>query len=410
MNTINPTLKNHLEKDEEKRQEIWDNSVKLFHQNKFKESITELKRYLAPDAEITEDDGKSKFAFKQGSVTVYCRFTNETFYAYVNLLKVEYPDPIVFRRLLNLNASEFTQTKASIVKDFIRLTTETLLELCSPTKIYWDLHELATQGDKLDDLLSIYSKGVKEISPPENIWSEESQKIGSKFIRKWIEQSLKKAQFWYAKNDLYAASWWLIGRIFSVLYFIHPEGKLCEELNDIVDDYNNQDRSQEENIKRVILRLRKILEMSDEELNENFFHVRRTFLTMKPASSDVLTKYLESSLNSADRFKSLGHKESEYMALIYGLGLLLNNLQMENSFTEEMIRIYEMAHLDFMQVKAPEVLLAHFDKNLNLYDKVKRVFKNSKKPLKMNLETEKDKQTIIRYLRTFYDRALNGEF
>ncbi|MCB0279858.1 MAG: hypothetical protein KDD94_10165, partial [Calditrichaeota bacterium] len=125
------------------------------HEKKYDESIRKLAEYLDPESKITVENGKTKFELIQGSVIIYCRYTEKTFYAYINVLHVEYPDPIVFRRLLNLNSSSFNSCKASIVKDYIRLTTETLIELASPAKIFWDLHELSTHGDKLDDVLSI---------------------------------------------------------------------------------------------------------------------------------------------------------------------------------------------------------------------------------------------------------------
>ena len=408
--TINPNLQEVLDRDEEKQQEIWDKAVKLFHEKKVHESIHVLVKYFDPDVEIRQENGKYKFELTQGSATIYCRFTNETFYAYLNVLKVEYPDPIVFRRLLNLNSSEFNQTKASIVKDYIRLTTETLIELSSPSKIYWDLHELATHGDKLDDVLSIYSKGVKEIDPPNEVWGEDRSMLGIKYTRKWIDQALEKSHFWYQKNDLYAASWWLIGRIFSIMHFVHPEGKLLEELIDIVEEYNNQERTQEENIKRVILRLRKIRDLSDDELKENFFSLKRTFQTLKPASGDLITKYMESSLGSADRFKSLGHRESEYMALCYGLGLLLNNFLMDTNFTERMIRAYEIAHLDYLQEANEALLKRHSSENsAPLLKKITTMFNSEKNILERSFENDKDLEYIIKQMRELYDSTLGNE-
>jgi len=410
MKTINPNLQSLLDKDEEKQQRVWDQAVRLHHEKKYVESIKKIATYFNPDIEFRFEDGKHKFELIQGSAMIYCRITEETFYAYLNVLKVEYPDPIVFRRLLNLNATEFNQTKASIVKDYIRLTTETLLELSSPSKIFWDLHELAIHGDKLDDLLSIYSKGVKGIHAPEQLRSGEDAEIGIKYIRLWVEQALEKSHFWYEKNDLYASSWWLVGRIFSIIHCIHPEGKLLEDLNDIVEEYNNQDRNQEENIKRVIIRLRRIKDLSDDELKENLFNLKRTFQTRKPASSELIAKYLESSANSADRFKSLGHRESEFMALTYGLGLLLNNYLMDQEFTERMVRVYEAAHFDYLQEANLTLLKTHLSANgLGFGSRIKHIFSSEKKASELSFSNEKDLEFIIKKLRTFYDSVLVGE-
>ena len=241
------------------------------------------------------------------------------------------------------------------MKDNIRLTTETLIDLASPSKIYWDLYELATHGDKLDDVLSIYSKGVTEVNGLKKItWEKEEIEIKLKYLRIWLKEALEKSEFWYKKNDLYVASWWLIGRIFTIKYFIQPEGKLNEELSDIIEEYNNGDRSQDENIKRVINRLRKISLFTDDEIRENFFQTEYTFQTSKPANKELITKYLEASLSSADRFKSLGHKETELISLLYGIGLLLMNYIMDKDFTKELGKVYEFAHIDFMNALYPE--------------------------------------------------------
>jgi hypothetical protein len=410
MSSVNPRVEIIINRDEDKRQEIWTKAVKLFHEKKYLESLLEIVPYFDEETEVRFENGKHKFELRQGSVILYCRITEDTFYAYINVLKVEYPDPIVFRRLLNLNISAFNQTKASIVKNYIRLTTETMLDLASPSKIFWDLHELATEGDKLDDVLSIYSKGVKEIDIKRDYWDENKKKKGAFYIKKWIDEALEKSQFWYEKNDLYAASWWLIGRIFSILYFVHPEGKLYEEFQTIVDEYNNQDRSQDENIKRVILKLRKIRSLADDELYENFFSAKLTFLTAKPMSSDLLVKYLESSLNSANRFKSLGYIDSEYISLLYGLGLILNNFMLDSEYVREMARIYEMGHLDFMNDCYPSEVKKHFSKDEgSKFAKIKKLFQKSSKPEKMNLAVEKDRAIIIKKIRSFYEKTLSGD-
>ena len=89
MNLINYQLDQFLEKDTKKQQEIWDDAVKLYHNKKPFEAIKKLAEYLNPSAEIRYENDKHKFELIQGSVRNYCRITKETFYAYINVLKVE---------------------------------------------------------------------------------------------------------------------------------------------------------------------------------------------------------------------------------------------------------------------------------------------------------------------------------
>ena len=411
MKVINSKLNAFLEKDEDKQLELWDEAVKFYHEKKYDESIRKLTENLDPDSKISVENGKTKFELIQGSVVIYCRYTDKTFYAYINVLHVDYPDPIVFRRLLNLNSTTFSSCKASIVKDYIRLTTETLIELASPAKIYWDLHELSTHGDKLDDVLSIYSKGVREIDfPSTKKWEQPQINIGIKYLRIWLNESLKKSEFWYNKNDLYVASWWLLGRMFSILYFVQPEGKLFEEFVDIVDDYNSEERSQDENIKRVINRIRKILKFTDEELKDSFFSTKYTFQINKSVNREMIVKYLEASLNSANRFKSLGHLETEYMSLIYSLGLLLNHYVMDRDFTEELAKEYEAAHIDFMNEFDPSRLKKLYKNYYSgIKDRLKGFLGLQADPTSMKLTNNKDRSAIIKNLRNLYEDILAGD-
>lgn len=409
MNIINHRISSFLQKDSDERQAIWDDAVKLFHQGQFHDSIKKLALYLDPSIELREENGKTKFELKQGSVTLFCRFTEESVYAYINVLAIEYHDPIVYRRLLNLNSSEFQNCKASIVKNYIRLSTESLLELASPTRIYWDLHELSTHGDKLDDILSIYSKGVSEteqVSHEE--WSNEQIERSYNFFHKWIDQALIKSEFWYRKNDLYVASWWLLGRLYSILYFVQPEGKLQEEIWEIINDYSNDDRSHDENIKRLIIRLQKLKRLSKKEVIRDFYSSSYIFQTQKPITRSMLVKYLDSSLNSADRFKTLGHKESEYIALVYGLGLVISNFMLDDDFLKELIEAYEMAHVDFILQADANRIRKYYRNGENRSMKQLSLFA-SKENIPKGLESEADLSIVIKKLRHFYSSILDGE-
>jgi hypothetical protein len=408
MKSINSKI-NHFQKvDTESQETLWEEALTLFHEGKQKESIKKVAKYLDPKVNIYEENGKLKFELRQGSVKIFVRITDETYYAYINVLSIEYPDPIVYRRLLNLNASTFNNCKASIVKDYIRLTTEALLELASPTRVYWDLYELSTHGDQLDDVLSISSKGVKDMSYVlVESWDQKRQEISIKYIRKWIKQALQKSEYWYRKNDLYVASWWLLGRLFSIVYFVQPEGKLFEEINEINEDYNNQNRNHDENIKRVIIRMNKILNMSDEELKESFFTAYYTFQTNKPISKDILLKYMANSMASADRFRSMGHHESEYISLLYGLGMLINNYSIESEFLELLTDVYEIAHVDFMQEMHPDHLKMLFKgRNRSIFERIKSLFQKSQKNL--DITNKKDLKIVTKRIREFYDQVLES--
>lgn len=410
MSTIyNRKIAAFIDRDTEARQNIWDEALALFHQGKFLDSIKKTAEYLDPEVKFYTEDGKVKFELKQGSVILFCRITDETVYAYINVLSIEYPDPIVYRRLLNLNATEFQSCRASIVKNFIRLTTETLIELASPSKLFWDLHELSTHGDKLDDILSIYSKGVRDVlnNEPADL-PEKSIEMNYRYYRFWLKQALEKSEFWYRKNDLYVASWWLLGRIYSIIYFVQPEGKLYEEMQDIIRDYNNNERTHDENIKRVILRMQKLYNMKKEEVVQNFYKTSYIFQTQNPINRSMLIKYLDSSLTSADRFRTLGHKESEYISLVYGLGMVINNFVADDDFLKDVIEVYEMAHVDFMtEADVSQVRRYYRNKRQSLLGQLINVVKPGHVP--RSLSEEKDLDEVIKRLRNFYHALLDGE-
>lgn len=406
---INKRIAHFLDKDTDERQEIWDDALKLHHQKKYVASIKKVATYLDADVKFRTEGGKVKFEMKQGSVTLFCRITDTTVYVYINVLKIDYHDPIVYRRLLNLNATEFQNTKASIHKDYIRLHTESLLELASPSRLYWDWHELSTYGDKLDDILSIYSKGVRETNTTETKpWEKDRQERHYHFFTMWLDQALEKSEFWYKKNDLYVASWWLLGRIYSILYFVQPEGKLYEELNEIIADYHNEERTHDENIKRLILRLRKLKGMNKEEALKNFYTSQYIFQTQKPMTRGMLIKYLDSAMTSADRFKTLGHRESEYIALLYGLGMVINNFLADDEFLKDMIDIYEMAHVDFMREENETKVYKYYKTvEYSFLRSLKGRFESRHIP--QGIVEEKDLEVIIKRLRRFYNSILDGE-
>ncbi|MCB0279020.1 MAG: hypothetical protein KDD94_05940, partial [Calditrichaeota bacterium] len=241
-------------------------------------------------------------------------------------------------------------------------------------------------------------------------WTAKQVETSITFLRIWLKESLAKSEFWYNKNDLYVASWWLLGRIFSILYFVQPEGKLYEEFVDIVDDYNNEERSQDENIKRVINRIRKILKFSDDELKDSFFSTKYTFQTNKSVNREMIVKYLEASLNSANRFKSLGHLETEYMSLIYSLGLLLDHYVMDKDFTIELAKEYEAAHIDFLNASDPARLKKLYKNYYSSFkDRIKGLIGMQPDPTKMDLTNNKDRITVIKNLRSLYEEVLEGE-
>src|SRR5690606_33936341 len=92
------------------------------------------------------------FVLHQGSVLVRGEIDEEKVSAEIVLAGMPEPSIPVMRRLLELNFNLY-YSRCAVSGDKICMRFDTDLVTATPNKLYYGLKELATKGDKQDDLL-----------------------------------------------------------------------------------------------------------------------------------------------------------------------------------------------------------------------------------------------------------------
>ena len=110
---------------------------------------------------------KAGLTFYQGSKIVRGNFTNERFNAELTLAKMPQPSVPVMRRLLEMNFTLY-YSRFALDNERLCMRFESDLETANPSKLYYGLKELATRGDKQDDLL-VQDFGVLQMADNEHV-------------------------------------------------------------------------------------------------------------------------------------------------------------------------------------------------------------------------------------------------
>jgi hypothetical protein len=350
----------------------WTDADTLFKEKKYPESIDAFFDYLRDDTlknVVYERNGENgHFEFYQGSKIVRGSFDKDTLKAEVALARMPQPAVPVMRRLLEMNFSLF-YSRFSLDNDRLCMRFDSDTDAASPSKLYYGLKELATKGDKQDDLL-VQDFAMLETTDSEHITPipQEEKEVKYEYLQKWIGQVLDTISGLDADKFSGGNAYLLLSLIYRLDYLITPEGKLLNDLEKIAGIYFKKDeRPVMEKNRDMIEEFKKLKEMPKEEVFKYLFRSKCTFSIVAPQQY----KTIADSIHGANQ-NMTWYRDNNYPAIAsqiteYGIAYCQYSYSLPKAITE-------LYHL-YMMINYPDFFMALGYKK-SLYNAAKNQFES----------------------------------
>lgn len=272
----------------------WSRAEELFKEKNIYESIDEFFEYLQDDAignvmhERTGEEGK--FFIYQGSKIVRGFYNKDNFKAELTLARMATPSMPVMRRLLEMNFNLY-YSRYALDGDRLCMRFDTETSNASPSKLYYGLKELATLGDKQDDLL-VQDFTALEMVDTDHIGElpEAEKEVKYAFMQKWIEEVLQTIHKLDAEKFSGGIAYLLLCLLYRIDFLISPEGKLLNEFEKIIQlYYKKKERPVVEKNRDMIESIKKIHSKTKEDVFPFLFHSKYTFSITQPQNFKTIS-------------------------------------------------------------------------------------------------------------------------
>ncbi|HFC00436.1 MAG TPA: hypothetical protein ENJ53_06480 [Phaeodactylibacter sp.] len=286
----------------------WDKALDLFEQKEYLSSYLEFFNYLRDNLEdnVTwkEDHGKIFFEIYQGSKKITGIADTQKVTAEAKVAQTKTLNIGFMRRLLERNFVLRYSRFALDEDNNITIRFDTNILDGSPYKLYYAFKELATNADKLDDVLVDEFKMLEPVSISHlvSIPSHEKE-VKYQFLIQEIEAAIAAMDSGKPSLDKHPGgyAYVLLNLTYKLDYLIRPEGFMMETLERIHRMYFSNDGKNPAQ-KNVIIRkeLKKLLARSKEDFFKEMYLTKSTFGVTKPVNHDRVIGFIDGELHHMD--------------------------------------------------------------------------------------------------------------
>lgn len=287
--------------------EQWEAAIVAFDEERYMAAFTLFLEFLKNEKgnniQHWMDDGVLKFNITQGSKKIVGHADSQRVQVEVKVAKTEGLKLAFMQQLMERNYTLRYSRFALDKNNDISMRFDTDLLDASPYKLYNALKEVATNADKLDDLLIEEHKDV--LFPIDNQHIEESsieeKSVKYQFIKASITKVLQRSHQ-LNKRDLEAGiAYLLLDLTYKMDYLVKPEGFMMETLERIHRQYFASDKKEiEEKCSVLIKEFEEIDSRSEEELTKEIYHTIATFGITSPVNHERVASFIDGELPNMD--------------------------------------------------------------------------------------------------------------
>ena len=348
----------------------WTDADKLFKEKKYPESFDAFFDYLRDDGQqnvvYQRNGGEGRFECYQGSKILRGNFNGEVFQAEVTLARMPQPSVPVMRRLLEMNFNLY-YSRFALDNERLCMRFDSDVETANPSKLYYGLKEIATKGDKQDDLL-VQDFSILQSIETEHIFEipQHEKEVKYEYFQKWIKQTLDTVATLDTDKFSGGIAYMLLTLVYKIDYLISPEGKLLHELENIAWLYFKKDeRPVIEKNRDMIAEFKKLQAKTKEELFSYLFRSKHTFAITSPQAYKTITDTIKSANENCVWYRDNNHHYAGTQITEYGIAYCQYSYSLPRAITE-------FFHL-YMVINYPEYFLALGYKEV-YYDAFKNQF------------------------------------
>jgi len=318
--------------------ECWTKSVDYFKEKKFIESYIEFFNYLrdpkVDNVKFTTTTNKVDFEFIQGSKIVKGYANEKEIFAEAEVVIFDKPNVAVMRKLLNENYylwfSKFTIRDNKFTLHYRVPSVE-----AHPSSVYFSLKEVANISDSFDDVLQNEFPFLQpvNISHIQEI-TETEKSIKLKFLKEWINATLKRVDELDQDNFSGARAFLLLTITYKLYYLLAPEGLLLDDLRFIQGIFFRKDGTTDvERNYKMITEYKKILDKTDQDISKSLYKVKATFAVVKPTHYTKVIDFVNDELNKINWYRDNKYYDIQLAICEYIVAYSYFNFGMEPVIT-----------------------------------------------------------------------------
>lgn len=335
----------------------WDKALSLFEKEQYLASYLEFFNYLRDNFEDNviweEKGGKIHFEVFQGSkkatgIADANKVTVEAKVAKSDMLNIGF-----MRRLLERNFALRYSRFALDAEDNITIRFDTYILDGSPYKLYYALKELATNADKLDDILIDEFKMLKPVDTSHLIELPILEKeVKYNFLIKEINAALAAMDSGKPSLDQYPGgfAYILLNLSYKLDYLTKPEGFMMETLERIHRIYFTTDGKNTAQ-KNVVIRkeLKKLLDRPREDFFKEMYLTKSTFGITKPVNHDRVVGFIDGELHHMDWYNQHNYEAIAIGVPGYIVGYCMFNFAVPRPDRELFHLYYQIVEADYFK-------------------------------------------------------------
>jgi hypothetical protein len=303
--------------------EHWEAAINAFDEENYIASLTFFLDFLKNDQENNvekwSEEGILKFKIIQGSKKIIGRVHGthievEAKVAKTKGLRLEFMH-FLMERNYSLRYSRFALDEDNDIS--VRFDTE--LMDASPYKLYNALKEVATNADKLDDLLIDEYSDILFPVDNQHIEATTSQEkdVKYQFTQQWVKEVLLRAEKLDIKELDAGVAYLLLDLTYKLDYLIQPQGFMMESLERVHRQYFASDnKTIEEKCDLLLEEFKKIYNRPKEEFAKEIYHTIATFGITSPVDHDRVANFIDGELPNMDWY--LNHNYADIALAIPG--------------------------------------------------------------------------------------------
>jgi hypothetical protein len=293
----------------------WNTAIDLYSAGDFLLSFKNLLEFLKQDNDqenlsYTLKDNLIEFILYQGSVKLTGKHHNNKLEVQAKLAEAkDLPEEMMLRLLQKNYEFEYVKYALNDANEILLVLNSGLAD-AQPNVVLRGLRELATQADKLDDLIASDFEKVDIVETTHT--KELDSKIktaNTSFIKKQILELFEDIK---AEEEIYEYhEFTKIYRIFNLVYamdfLLTPQGQIMESLEIMHRELHNPEGKLAEKMLFFEQTLTSISEQKEKQLTSELYEVFYTFNLTPKINVNTLKEIIDNERQQLDWYKENGH-------------------------------------------------------------------------------------------------------
>lgn len=336
--------------------EIWEESILAYENEEYLRSTLLLLNFLKnpkqDNISFSEAEEEIRFEFYQGSKIIIGHINRHKFRAEAIIAAAQQLNIGLSRSLLERNYLLKYSRFAVNDDGHILLIFDSYTLDASPNKLYQGLKELATQADKLDDLILDEFKDMRPINQDHLIHrGEEVKERQYKYLVSSLNKCFDEIDHGKLNIDQFPGglSFLLLATNYKLDYLLTPEGLLMDVLEQnhrVFFTYDREEVGHKNN--HLVRSFRKILERSKEDVKIELYDVVSTFGLPDSTPHETLSNLISNELAKMQWYKENNHTAIALAIPSYIVGYSLFSYALPLPDMKLLELFYKVTESDFL--------------------------------------------------------------